>query len=182
MLFLLSPLNLKWQTTLETQPLCLIHVFYMLYSWHSCFSLHGLPLDICQKKWGAVATVACDRAVVIFCCLSSCPYLAWTWLWAHGLLQGLLGYPCPWRQEVFDRAVEVEELSRRRKESSWPGFGTVLFVVANIKDVIVRLPLLQHKLQTVSYNTYRKPWLGAKHTQTHICKCCLHSMHTIAQS
>lgn len=111
----------------------------MLYSWHSCFSLHGLPLEICQNR-GAVATVPCDSVVVIFCCLSACPCLAWTRLWAHELQ----GYPLFHIDGGMrcSREQWVEEMTGRRRESSWPGFGTVLFVVTNTKDVSIRLPLL----------------------------------------
>lgn len=42
------------------------------------FFFHGFSLESCQKLW-ATAMVVCGIVVVIFCCLSSSPYLARIW-------------------------------------------------------------------------------------------------------
>lgn len=43
---------------------------------------------------------------------------------------------------------------------SWRRIGTTLLVVAQFKDIIFGLALLQHTLQTESHNTYRNPDWG----------------------
>ncbi len=79
------------------------------------FFLLGLPLESCQKWW-ATAIVPFYTVVVIFCCLSSSPCLAWIWrLCVHEVLQAPQGLPFPhhWRHEVFDTAGGRERAGRR---------------------------------------------------------------------
>lgn len=103
------------------------------------FFLPGLPLESCHKWW-ATATVACDTVVVIFCCLSSSPYLALIWcLCVLEVLQAPQDFPFPhrWQHEVFDRAGGGRDVQLAQ---DW-------HCLLLLRPKIFGLPLLRHMLQ-----------------------------------
>lgn len=72
---------------------------------------------------------------------------------------------------------EVEGRTGRRR--SWHRISTALFVVAETKDVIFGLPLLQHTLQTESRNTWKSPgWKPNTRTLTQ-ARRALHASSTL---
>lgn len=90
----------------------LLTYFLLALFWSFLFFFLGFSLESCQKWW-ATATVACDIVFVIFCSLSSSPYLARIWCsCVREVLQAPQGLPFPhrWRHEVFRQDRRLKRL------------------------------------------------------------------------
>jgi len=139
-------------------------MFSLLYSWHSCLCSLGFPWKAVRHRelqlpvkllLSSFVASPLSMDLVCFARMRCCRPLGFFLSHTTGDVRRLT-------------AQEVKGTTGRRR--SWHRMSTARFVVAKTKDVIFWLPLVQHTLQTESWNTCKN--LG----------CALHAHRKLSRS